>query len=170
MDAVEEILPVSDQKWGLVETWFNEKYAMKWKRPERTSHALKTKFRELCHGATSGGGERDKWEARAKAILHDIDVQSGAIVLGEDIEQYEKDESHDSSAPPKKERRTTRMKFEKDITAHLVRQEMRAEEREKAVQKRHEERLDLLRSIFLAPLTTHESSRPLPPPPDNLNL
>jgi hypothetical protein len=47
---------------------YNEKYVYCFKRVERTGKALKSKFRELSFGPTTGGGNRNAYENKAKTI------------------------------------------------------------------------------------------------------
>ncbi len=122
-----------------------------------TANGLKTKFRELARGASTGGGGRSTFEKEAKDIEHAIDKKAGVIVDGKMLEDIRKDElgrdekKEESSdpTPPK----WTRMAFEKDIIKLMRENDAKAEERqrmrEEMANERQREIMELLCAIFI---------------------
>jgi hypothetical protein len=56
LDSVREILPTQNDEWEKVTSFYNL-YALKFFRNERLMKKIKSKFRELVHGVSSGGGK-----------------------------------------------------------------------------------------------------------------
>jgi hypothetical protein len=141
LDSVAEILPITEVKWESVSQHFNETYALKFSRNTRTSVALKTKFRELVHGTSPGGGGRDEYEQRAKDIASIINKESGVISSETIILPSEEEDSvvHEKKEKPPKKR--TRMGFENTITNYLM-------EFQKSSERHHNERMELFREYL----------------------
>jgi hypothetical protein len=155
LDSVEFILPIMDNEWDFVSKHYNETYSSQYERPERSALALKSKFRDLCHGPPTGGGSRTKYESRAKEIEGFIDSKAGIIINDVDSDEYlDNDESIDElqqktkvkkKEKPEKKRPRSRMDFEKQVMTFLT--ESSKLENEQA-QKRHDEKMELFR-MFL---------------------
>jgi hypothetical protein len=56
LDSVREILLTQDDEWEKVTSLYNL-YVLKFFKNERPMKRIKSKFRELVHGAPSGGGK-----------------------------------------------------------------------------------------------------------------
>jgi hypothetical protein len=161
LDAVEAILSIMDSEWVMVEEYFMETYAKKFDCPVRNDVGLKAKFRSLCHGPATGGGERSKYEERAKKIQRKIQDKSGMIVSHNEPDEEFLEVSSSSSSPARKRMKTsttgrTRMKFETEILSAI-----RSDAEE--ARRRHEEKMDLLKTIFLGGRSS-TSRNPLSPP------
>jgi hypothetical protein len=50
--------------------------------------ALKSKFRDLCHGPPTRGSSRTKYESRAKKIKKFIDLKIRIIINNVDSDEY----------------------------------------------------------------------------------
>jgi hypothetical protein len=140
LDAVEEILPTQVSDWDQVETAF-ERYAVRFSRKTRKANAIKSKFRELAWGEPSGGGEASPWQKRAREVNGEINRKGGVVLVdGEEPGGESKTSSSSSSTPPK-QRKNTRMGFEKKISDRL-------EEQAKANEERHKEKMDLMKQFL----------------------
>jgi hypothetical protein len=142
-----------------VASCFNTQWAEHFCHPTRTAKGLKTKFRELVHGPLTGGGKRSLLEQRALHCEKLIDKKHGVITQSSEISD---DHSSDNSESPRKPRNKvrTRMAFEKEISSHMIKNFELAEksfeemkrlelEAQQAAQQRHNDRMELLREIFL---------------------
>ena len=147
LDAVKEILPTSDNQWLKVETYYNIIYAEKWKRGLRNAKGLKTKFRELSHGTSTGGGKRDDFEKKAKEIDKLIDHE-GQILVSDQKEEKEDSEKEEKRIISKGK---TRIEFEKKIGDYVEYCKSSEVEKKEIVERHHTEileRLDRLLDIL----------------------
>ena len=119
-------MPKSDPDWQKVEGHYNSTYAGRWRRPECSAAALKAKFRKLCFGPTSWGGERNEWEKRAKELERLIDEASGVITDFKEGNGKEEDVADIKSE--RKSKKGTRMNFEKSILTYLEESKEREKE------------------------------------------
>ena len=149
LDSVDTIVPLTEKQWEKVTQHYNEGYCETMHRPFRSLSAMKTKFRELCHGVPTGGGGRDELEKRAKKIQWKMDKNAGVyrdedskseisedsvIVEDEDIEGKKRKVSSPSS-------RRTRFAFEQTITTYL--QDQKEEGR-----RRHDEKMEIFKLMI----------------------
>lgn len=147
LDAVEIIVPQLDDDWKSVSNHYNKEYATKFKVTERTSNALKTKFRELCWGAQSGGGNRNEYETRAKALMKKIDEASGVFLC-------DNDSSVSTSSPTvsSKIKGSSRIKFQQNLLSRLDKNEsidiQRHQERLAIEEKRHNDRMIMFQKLL----------------------
>lgn len=162
LDSVKAIEPVTDAEWDKVAEHYNVTYAGKYHRAERCAAGLKTKFRELARGCSTGGGGRSNLEKQAKEIEMLIDKKAGVVVDGKSFDEVTEvealpEEKLEGSSSSSTVPRRTRMAFEKDIMKILRDNEERTHEwrqrSEVMAQERHREKMNLLRMIFLPSLT-----------------
>jgi hypothetical protein len=159
LDSVKEILPTQDDEWEKVTSLYNL-YALKFFRNERPMKGIKSKFRELVHGAPSGGGKLQGLEKEAKDLQGLIDQKCGILVDGKGLPEdlsISQEDSATSNSEVKKGRTNirTRMGFEKIV----INQMKYAEEN---AQQRHKEKMELMREIFLG---QKQRTVQFPPPP-----
>ena len=144
LDAVECVLPTSETAWQKVKSFYNEKYAEKWKRGTRNAKGLKTKYRELVHGSTTGGGKSNDFEKRAKEIEGMINKEGSISVSSpekkEDAEKKEDDVVVFEGAKMPKGR--TRMEFEKKIDEYTDYQREFDSEMKQLTSQQHQEKLN----------------------------
>jgi hypothetical protein len=140
LDAVEEILPTQVSDWDQVETAY-EQYAVRFSRKIRKANAIKSKFRELAWGEPSGGGEASPWQKRAREVNGEINRKGGVVLVDGKEPGGESNTSSSSSSTPPKQRKNTRMGFEKKISDRL-------EEQAKANEERHKEKMDLMKQFL----------------------
>jgi hypothetical protein len=163
LESVGFILPTIDSQWDFVANHYNESYSSKYDRPNKSAIALKSKFRDLCHGPPSGGGSRTKHELEAKKLEGMIDDKAGIIINDVDSDQYasndeinftEKstkncdtklDNEKEKKQKPMKKKLKTRMDFEKQVMTFLT--ESSKLDREEA-QKRHNEKMELFKMFI----------------------
>jgi hypothetical protein len=68
LDIVKAILLIMDFEWQLMVSYFSKNYVEKYKRSIQNDIGLKMKFRFLCRGPSTRGGQKLKYEKKAKKI------------------------------------------------------------------------------------------------------
>ena len=89
------MLPVQHDVWEDVAREYNHNLQIECKR---TASALKDKFRDLAHGALTGGGGRDAHAQRAKEVQRKIDKEGGVSLSYEDVLFVDDDDPSSSSS------------------------------------------------------------------------
>jgi hypothetical protein len=150
LDNIKFILPIMDNKWDFVSKHYNETNSSQYERPERSTLALKSKFRDLCHGPPIKGGSRTKYESHAKEIEGFIDLKAGIIINDVDNDEYlDNDESIDElqqktkvkkKKKPEKKRPKSQMEIKKQVMTFLIKS---SKLKNKQVQKKYNEKMKL---------------------------
>jgi hypothetical protein len=149
---VEKVIPSSKEDWEKIEKLFNNKYTIFKKRPIRTLNSIKTKFREIAHSTLTGGGKKDEFEKKAKKLQKEIDKKCGIIndTSKDNKSDTKTSESEVTSIKLKNSLgRPIKMNFKKHVMSYMSQQAEMA-------QKRHNEKMNLLHTIFFD--SPHSSS------------
>jgi hypothetical protein len=146
LDSVREILPTQDDEWEKVTSLYNL-YVLKFFKNKCFMKGIKSKFRELVHGASSGGGKLQGLEKEAKDLQGLIDQKCGILVGGKGLPEdlsISQEDSTTFNLEVKKGRTNirTKMGFEKIVINQMKYVEENA-------QQRHKKKMKLMREIFL---------------------
>jgi hypothetical protein len=128
---------------------YNEKYAFYFKKAEQTGKTLKSKFRELSFGLTTGGGNRNAYENKVKTIEGIIDKASGIVKSNDNEEEIESENERDRKKRKIESlRKRSRMKFENEIVILLNKNASSTKQRHKERMKMHEKRMKMFEKLI----------------------
>lgn len=151
LDAIEEVVPCSEQEWENVVGRYNLLYAGRYDRTIRSLNGLRGRFRELAWGEPSGGGVRTPSQQRALEIMRKIDAKQGTLRSDGPRPQMKTPDQHSPSELSNEGTRGkggANSKFRKQILEVAKRNTEMQEEMLAWEKKRHEDTMSILQEFL----------------------